>query len=860
MRKHLVLLLAAIALISGCTNKRTAINTPSVPEDPRWAPIDSLANIGQYVSALTATEVLLAEARTTGDWQQEFRAMMTTARFQQMTGGEDSTIIGAFEARAETAAFPLNALLHSVIAEQYWSYYRDNRWEIMERTPMDVSPRAESRVDMATWTQPQFMEKVIAEYRASLKDADSLKAVPNERIANLLLPFVSERPEDSERNKRVGLRLRPTLFDLLAHRALEVFRNTETRVAEPASRFTLNDARHFGLFEDFAHMRLAHADSTSWELQALHLHRELERAHLSDTKPDALVDNALGRLSFVRERSTLPDKDSLYLKALTTLASRLPQDTCLGDVLMAQAHWHQEMADKYQRLLEGAGAEVPWKQERKQALALCDQVIARYPGSFAAGHAESMRARLLDTELSVQLEEGVLPDAPFKAAVTCRNVPKLWLRLVKDDWSTDEYLQTNGSSDGEKLVERKALREWSISLPDDGDLNAHMTEVAVDGLSFGHYALLISDSATFKPKVDNIAFGRFWVTRLAMTQRWKHAELDLLVVDRGTGAPKPGIGVVSWSRDYREGNVFKRSLENFTTGQDGFVRTRLRGASGSIGWELQDGEDRFVSTQTWIPDDYTPEQPDEPRIFLFTDRAIYRPGQPVMFKGLVTRKSGKSHEVVAGFKTTVELFDVNYQKVDSLSVTSDAYGAFHGTFTAPQGALTGSMTLETPHGSQQIQVEEYERPTFEVTFDPIAGQPKLGQETAVTGLAKSYAGVPLDGARVQWTVKRSARMPWWCGWWYRGWLPWGRSTQVAQGEAECDAQGKFTVKFTAEADDQFPRGADPIFNFTVEASVVDISGETQSRSTDLSLGYKSISIELGLGESLDRTKADSIDV
>jgi len=95
-------------------------------------------------------------------------------------------------------------------------------------------------------------------------------------------------------------------------------------------------------------------------------------------------------------------------------------------------------------------------------------------------------------------------------------------------------------------------------------------------------------------------------------------------------------------------------------------------------------------------------------------------------------------------------------------------------------------------------------------------------------------------------------------------VPWlvtvGRSTQVAQGEAECDAQGRFTVKFKAEADEQFPRGADPIFNFTVEASVVDISGETQSGSTDLSLGYKSISIELGLGESLDRSKADSIDV
>ncbi len=851
MRQQLTCLTAAIVLVLGCSTKRTAINTSPFPEDPRWAPIDSLAGIGQYASALSMTEPLLAEARVNGDYQQEFRAMMTMARFQQETGVEESTIISAFEARATTAAFPLNALLHSVMGEQYWSYYADNRWEIMERTATQDDPG-----DMATWSQPVFMRKVLAEYTSSLVDADSLKEIPVGRLERIL---AHDGTPPSPPGK-AGMGCRPTLFDLLAHRALTVFRNTETRIAEPPSRFKLNDAKYFSLFEDFASLRIPGTDSMSWELQTLKLYQQLERTHLNAATPDAMVDNALARLDFVRERSTLPGKDSLYLDALTTLASRLPNDSCLGEVLVAQGRWHQEMGGKYQRLMDGQGAEAPWKWENKQALTLYDTVLARYPGSFASSNAAGMRASLLDTHVSVNVEEGVLPNTAFKVAVTYRNAPKLWLRLVKDEWSTDEYLQNNGNTDGEKMVERKALREWSIDLPDDGDLNEHLTEVAIDGLPLGHYALLASDKNTFTPRKDDIAFARFWVTRLAMTQRWKGSNLDLLVVDRGTGAPKSGVGVVSWSRSYRDGNAFKRSLEDLVTGADGFMRTHLRGAEGSIGWELLDGEDRFISTQTWIPNDY-PGQPEEvTRIFLFTDRAIYRPGQPVMFKGIVTRENGKGSDVVPGFKTTVDFFDVNGDKVDSLSVTSDAYGSFHGTFTAPQGTLTGSMSLQTPYGSQQIQVEEYKRPTFEVIFDPIAGQPKLGQEAVITGLAKSYAGAPLDGAKVQWTVKRSARMPWWCGWGYRGWLPWGRSTQVAQGEAECDAQGKFTVKFIAEADGEFPRGAEPIFNFTVEGNVTDISGETQSSSTSLSLGYKSISIELGLGESLDRSKADSIDV
>jgi len=180
MRQPLVLLIAAIVLVHGCSTKRTAIDT-SLPQDPRWAPIDSLAVNGQYASALPMTNALLAEARANGDWQLEFRAMMTAARFQQETGVEDPVIISAFETRAGSAAFPLNALLHSVIGEQYWSYYRDNRWEIMERTATQDDP-----ADMSTWSQPVFMRKVIEEYRASLVDVDSLKVIPVGTLAPLL--------------------------------------------------------------------------------------------------------------------------------------------------------------------------------------------------------------------------------------------------------------------------------------------------------------------------------------------------------------------------------------------------------------------------------------------------------------------------------------------------------------------------------------------------------------------------------------------------------------------------------------------------------------------------------------------------
>ena len=833
----------AILIAISCSDQRKTVSAEPVKEtDPRWLQVDSLANIGQYASALAITDSISSQARNSGDYQLEFRALMSRARFQQMTGVENTAIITEFEVRAKSAAFPLNALLHSVIGEQYWSYYRDNRWEIMQRTATQDNP-----VDMASWSQPTFMQKVISEYRASLVDMDSLKAIPVGGIAHLLA------------DPKADGSLRPTLFDLLAHRAIEVFRNTETRIAEPASRFQLNDPKLFSLFEDFTALRIGHADSTSWELQALKLHQQLERAHLNGAKPDAMVDNALARLVFVRERSTLPNKDSLYIKALTTLASRLPQDTCWGDVMIAQARWHLEMGEKYQRLTEGGTIAPPWKWERKTAVAQLDEVIKRYSNSLSAGNAASVKAQLLERNIGLQVEEAVLPAAPFKIAVAYTNVPRIWLRILTDERWQDEARGYDGEY-AEKLVKAKPLREWSIALPEDGDLNEHLAEVAAEGLGFGHYVILVSDSSRFLPKADLLAYALFQVTRLAAVDRSRGGTAELLVLDRQSGSPVTGAQVELRSRVWESGGQRTSVIGNYTAGEDGFVRAKLSGNNLQLSWRITNGTDELRTGEWGYYDDRYNGQEEPLRTFLFTDRAIYRPGQPVMFKGIVTRRKGKSTEVEANYRTTVELFDVNGEKVDSLNVTTDAYGAFNGTFKAPQGALTGNMSLREAHGSQNIQVEEYKRPTFEVVFDPIAGQPKLGQEVSVTGLAKSYAGVPLDGAKVQWTAKRNARMPWWCGWYYRGWLPWGQSTQVAQGEAVCDPQGKFTVKFMAEADDQFPRGAEPIFDVEVEVSVTDISGETQSNNTSLSIGYKSISIELGIGESLDRSIADSVDV
>ncbi|MCB0818378.1 MAG: hypothetical protein KDB77_12780, partial [Flavobacteriales bacterium] len=284
------------------------------------------------------------------------------------------------------------------------------------------------------------------------------------------------------------------------------------------------------------------------------------------------------------------------------------------------------------------------------------------------------------------------------------------------------------------------------------------------------------------------------------------------------------------------------------------------GERGNGHWDVRSGEDRIrVATRYFWQRNELQEQ-ERIRTFLFTDRAIYRPGQPVFFKGLVVRGKGADHQVVKDLTTSIALHDTHGEVVAELAVTTDAFGSFHGTFTAPTGTLTGVMRLAEEHGSQAIRVEEYKRPTFEVVFDPVSGSPVLGEAVEVSGAATSYAGVPLDGAAVQWRVLREPRMPWWCGTYWRSVIPWGTSTEIAQGTSTCDASGHFSLSFPALADPAIPKAADPLFHYRVEASVTDLNGETQSGSTGLVVGQRRFTIDLALGEGLSRTEADSLTV
>ena len=210
--------------------------------------------------------------------------------------------------------------------------------------------------------------------------------------------------------------------------------------------------------------------------------------------------------------------------------------------------------------------------------------------------------------------------------------------------------------------------------------------------------------------------------------------------------------------------------------------------------EFSYNDDRLFSNQ--INNYYygsTEQELQSQATHFFTDRAIYRPGQSIYFKGIVTETKGKTHAIKPGIKTAVTFYDVNRQKISVVNLTTNEFGTFSGSFTAPAGKLTGTMSISNSSGSTYFQVEEYKRPKFEVLFEPVKESYRLGEMVTVKGNAKTYSGAVIDNSAVTYRVVRRAIFPFrdYFSWWKP--YPTVPDLEITNGEARTNEKGEFVL-------------------------------------------------------------------
>jgi uncharacterized protein YfaS (alpha-2-macroglobulin family) len=813
------------------------------PYAPEWKKADSLLDKGLPQSAKKVAEAVYTKARQNGQAVQMLKAQLYLLRFDLYTG-EDGYLSAITRAENEisSTSFPNNAVWQSIAAQLYWNYYQQNRWKIMNRTAVGSETVI---AEVAQWDARRFYQKVGQLYRSSLSRPAALKAVAISLYDPVLQKGVNTR------------HLRPTLYDLLAFRALNFFNNDEKDVASPAFRFEITDTAAFARADVFMQHRFVTRDTVSLQWQALKIYQELLLLHKNDTTPDAFIDADLHRLEFVYRSSILQDKKERYIQALKQIEQRYPDNplSALAAFRVAQAMMRTEFTSRdittRSNRRQQTDGNLP---EIKQQL---DHIIQRFPKSEGGIMAAQLLASITTKELAVQTEQVVLPGEVSKAFVTYRNTSQAWFRIVPVD--IEDYRRAFRSDDNkwkETLLKAKPLQAWSESLPGTSDLETHSTEVKIDALPLGMYAILVSADEKFSTKSNIINYAVFQSSRLSLITQYTGSGY---VLDRKDGSAVSGATVELYKEEYRNREYELVVAQKIYTGKDGSFALKKNDRQYSA-FSVAKGNDRLYLTEYMGFYDHGNEPASTVRTFFFTDRAIYRPGQTVYYKGIVVKreKGGRENNVVANEETEVTLYDVNGQKIGSQKLKTNEFGSITGSFIAPEGVLTGNMWLGNTTGTAYFSVEEYKRPKFAVSFDTLRHSYALEEKINITAKASAYAGNSINNATVSYRVVRRVRWPSW--WSYYYWGGPSNDMEIANGITQTSGDGTFNISFTALADKSVNPQSQPLFSYTVYADVTDVNGETRSGSQVVNAGYTSITLSAMVPEKATPALLDTITV
>ena len=847
--------LPIIACLSLCSHLLTAQVRMSGYEG-RWAVVDSLIHKkGLTQSALTEVNSIYDLARRDKNDVQVIRALLYRMSLQEMNQ-EDATKKNILDLEKETGTVqqPARAILQSILAEAYWKYFQQNRWKMYDRTKTVNFVKD----DIATWDISDFHRKTGELYLASVKDERLLEQTKLDAYDPIL----------SQGNTRY---LRPTLFDLLGHRALEYFKNDEQDANKPAYVFELDDPTVFADAAVFIGHTFVTADSLSLHFRALQLFQRLIRFHIADPRPDALLDVDIERLQFANGYAVADNKDSLYTSALAHLTDRYGNEPAAAEAWYLQAQYYASQAARYNLTQDTAN-----RYGYVQAKAICEKVIAASSEKDSSEGKSSCRVLLksiLHKELSLQMEKINVPGQPMRSLVSWRNFSQLYMRVIPMGRSVKEGLGNNPYDTGywKKLTQLPVLNTFFQSLPETGDYQNHRTEIKIDALAAGEYALLVSNSSDFSLTGAALAVQYFSVSDIAYVNN----DRDYFVLNRESGQPLPGAAIQVWGRsyDYHTAKYILSKAESYVADEHGhFLLKESTDKNRNMEQLLEitvAGDHLFPNEESGIYYYQNGEyeiankaayEKYNQKTFLFTDRSIYRPGQTVYFKGIVVTRDADTRKakILSSYTTKVVLQDANDDRVDSLNLVTNEFGSYHGSFRLPENLLNGEFTLldDSTKFSQTFSVEEYKRPKFFVDYDKLKGGYRVGDSIRVTGNARAYAGNTIDGAAVKYRVVRQARFPYPWRYW-RGGRPAVSGQEIAHGEVRTNAEGKFTVAFAAIPDRRVSKDLDPVFEYTITADITDINGETRSGQTTVSTSYKALQLAISLPGG-DHLPADSL--
>lgn len=514
-----------------------------------------------------------------------------------------------------------------------------------------------------------------------------------------------------------------------------------------------------------------------------------------------------------------------------------------------------ELAVEHFRFMEGATDAKPLDK-----LNYINYALNRWGGWSRMNVLRNAQKRLTEPMFQVQDMPLVLRPSEKKwVHLNVRNLQNLNIRLSRLNITADNEYDAQNEATYKMLLKKTTKlhqKDFCRNYYGRPDYEEVKDSIEIGGnLPLGAYLMEVtSDNTGIAPQRE-----LFYVSNLAvMIQQLPDDRHRYVVVNATDGQPVPGAKIVLYDRNYDDKTgKFKRVIHaRMTTDDQG--EAYFKNVDGKV--LIYTSTDKFAPAKDIYLSRarYYEKKDDEVKCQLFTDRAIYRPGQKVhasavsyiVKKGLDASVPGKSREL------KFILRDANWKQVAEQKATTDEYGTASVDFELPKEGQTGQYSISVNGtATEYVRVEEYKRPTFEITFPKVNEKYNWGDTVVVKASAKTYAGVPVQGAKVEYQVTRRNQLWWWGA---------GSAGQLVKTDSCVTREdGTFDVEIPLEASLPGKNEADMsdfmrqarFFNFEVSAIVTDISGESHEGVMSLPLGTKSTILTVNLPK---RIEADSL--
>jgi TonB-dependent SusC/RagA subfamily outer membrane receptor len=593
------------------------------------------------------------------------------------------------------------------------------------------------------------------------------------------------------------------------------------------------------------------------------LQKNLLLLQLQEQK-NASLYNQLERIEFCNTYLLEPN-DATFINSLNSLQKQTK------DSLLTQKIQFQKAI-----LLNNQASKEIHPDYNIRTITILDSIIGLKNYSNSYRQAVQKKQDIISKSLYIQIQKQSYSDENTRAFVNYKNVNQITISFYKISHNqAEQFRKSSNSKDSLADViikNKKAVTSKKYDLINKKDYFQYSTEALLPQLKTGSYLVYFeSDSDTENKKA--FAYETISTSNLSILASQKNETGSFQLLDRKTGKPIENVSILQSNQTIK---TDKNGLASYTIDKNkNFYEPIL----------LTSTTDTLLVTKNYLTrqTEYNSSsiENNKGKVEFYLDRAIYRPGQTVYYKGIAFEKKSNETAVVTKTSFNISVSDVNNKVFKTFEVTTNEFGSFSGEFILPKAVLTGNFRIkaEKPvnykkddiynndknshpfwdagifENSQiSFKVEEYKRPKFEVRFEPVTKSYQVNQNITLTGNANAFTGSSISDAKVKYTVSVYPYEFNGRGYYLKN----GKSKNIATVETQTDASGKFSINFKAEPFENYKKENLPIFEYHIKATVTDINGETHSANTIVKVGYHDLILSASIPNQIETKNKNEI--